>query len=120
MSVRRFHLYLLGPFRLHQDDQPVAGFDQVRLQHLLAYLALHRQAPISRPQLAFSLWPDTTDQQALKNLRTLLARLRQALPAVDDFISVTAQTLEWRSDASFTLDVAEFETAVAQAAAAQE
>jgi DNA-binding SARP family transcriptional activator len=120
MSVRRFHLYLLGPFRLHQDDQPVAGFDQARLQHLLAYLALHRQAPISRPQLAFSLWPDTTDQQALKNLRTLLARMRQALPNAGDFVSVTAQTLEWRPNASFTLDVAEFEAAVAQAAAAQE
>jgi DNA-binding SARP family transcriptional activator len=120
MSVRRFHLYLLGPFRLHQDDQPVAGFDQARLQHLLGYLALHRQAPISRPQLAFSLWPDTTDQQALKNLRTLLARMRQALPGADDFISITTQTLEWRPNVSFTLDVAEFEAALAQAAVAQE
>ncbi len=120
MSVRRFHLYLLGPFRLHQDDQPVAGFDQARLQHLLGYLALHRQTPISRQQLAFSFWPDTTDQQALKNLRTLLARMRQALPGADDFISITTQTLEWRTHVPFILDVAEFEAALAQAAAAQE
>ena len=72
-------LHLLGPFRLLQDGQPVAGFDQARLQHLLAYLVLHRAAPVSRQQLAFAFWPDTTDGQALKNLRTLLTRLRAAL-----------------------------------------
>jgi cytidylate kinase len=41
---------------------------------------LHRTASISRQQLAFLFWPDSTDQQALKNLRKLLTRLRQALP----------------------------------------
>ena len=115
MSVARLYLHLLGPFRLHQDDQPVAGFDQARLQHLLAYLVLHRNTPISRQQLAFAFWPDTPDQQARKNLRTLLTRLRQALPDADDCISVTARLLQWRADAPLRLDVAEFEAAVAQA-----
>lgn len=115
MPAARLDLHLLGPFRLHQGDQLVAGFDQARLQHLLAYLVLHRSAPISRQQLAFAFWPDTPDQQALKNLRTLLTRLRQALPDADDCISVTARMLQWRADAPLRLDVAEFEAAVAQA-----
>ncbi len=115
MPAARLYLHLLGPFRLHQDDQPVAGFDQARLQHLLAYLVLHRNTPISRQQLAFAFWPDTPDQQALKNLRTLLTRLRQALPDADDCISVTARLLQWRADAPLRLDAAEFEAAVAQA-----
>jgi len=120
MSAERLHLQLLGPFRLHRGDQPVAGFDQARLQHLLAYLVLHRASPVSRQQLAFSFWPETTDQQALKNLRTLLTRLRHALPVANHFFEVTAQTIQWRADAPLTLDVAEFEGAVAQAAAARE
>src|SRR5512143_3622017 len=120
MPAGRLHLDLLGAFRLRQGDEPVAGFEHARLQRLLAYLALHRAAPISRRQLAFLFWPDSTDQQALKNLRTLLTRLRQALPGADDFIDVTDQTIQWRLDAPFTLDVAEFETAVGQGAAAQE
>ncbi len=119
MSAARLDLHLLGLFRLRHDDQPVAGFDQARLQHLLAYLVLHRHAPILRQQLAFLFWPETTDHQALKNFRTLLTRLRQALPDADHYIAVTAQTIQWRSDASFALDVADFEDALAQATLAQ-
>ena len=118
MSAARLYLHLLGLFRLLQGDQPVAGFDQARLQDLLAYLALYRAAPISRQKLAFLFWPDSVDQQALKNLRTLLTRLRHALPDADHFIAVTAQTIQWRPDTPLTLDVAEFKAAVAQAAAA--
>ena len=114
MSVELLHLDLLGTFRLRQDDQAVAGFEHARLQNLLAYLVLHRAAPLSRQQLAFHFWSDSTDQQALKNLRTLLTRLRHALPDADHFIDVTAQTIQWRPNAPFTLDVAKFETAVAQ------
>ncbi len=117
MPTASLHVYLFGPFRLLWGDQPVAGFDQTRLQHLLAYLVLHRNAPVSRQQLAFSFWPDTTDQQALKNLRTLLTRLRHALPHAGDFVAVTPQTLQWLPDAPFTLDVAQFEAALVQAEA---
>ena len=93
MSAGRLHLDLLGTFRLCRGDQPLAGFEHARLQQLLAYLALHRLAPISRQQLAFLFWPDSIDQQALKNLRTLLTRLRRALPDTDHFIDITAQTI---------------------------
>jgi len=99
MSARRLHLDLLGTFRLRRGDQPVAGFEQARLQHTLAYIVLHRTAPISRQQLAFLFWPDSTDQQALKNLRTLLSRLRQALPDADQLIDVTPLTIQWRAAA---------------------
>lgn len=119
ISTEYLHLDLLGAFRLRQDDQPVAGFGHARLQHLLAYLALNRAAPISRQQLAFLFWPDSSDQQALKNLRTLLTRLRHALPGTDHLIDITAQIIQWRPDAPFTLDVTEFETAAAQGITAQ-
>ncbi|MBN2146897.1 MAG: tetratricopeptide repeat protein [Anaerolineales bacterium] len=114
------HLDLLGAFHLKKGGQPVTGFEHPRLQHLLAYLVLHRTAPISRRQLAYLFWPDSPDQQALKNLRTLLTRLRQALPDVDLFIQITPQAIAWRPDSPFTLDVAEFEMGMSQAAAAKE
>lgn len=120
MSPARLHVQLLGSFRLLWDGYPIAGFEQARLRDMLSYLVLFRAAPISRQQLAFTFWPDTSDRQALKNLRTVLTRLRQALPDADDFIGVTSQTLQWRPQASFVLDVAEFEAAVAQAIEAQE
>jgi DNA-binding SARP family transcriptional activator len=113
MSLR---LRLLGGFRLLENDRPVAAFEQPRLQHLLAYLVLRRGAPRSRQQVAFTFWPETTDRQALKNFRTLLTRLRQALPAVDGMIQVTPQTVEWRPNASLWVDVVEFENCLAAAA----
>jgi DNA-binding SARP family transcriptional activator len=120
MPAARLHLHLLGSFCLRQGDLPVAGFDQARLQHLLAYLVLHRTSPISRQQLAFSLWPETSDAQALKNLRTLLTRLRHALPNADQFVDITPQIIQWRPGAPLTLDVTGFESAAAQAKTAQE
>jgi DNA-binding SARP family transcriptional activator len=118
-AVECLHLNLLGAFSLRRDNQPVAGFNHARLQYLLAYFVLHRAAPISRQQLGFLFWPDSTDQQALKNLRTLLTRLRHKLPDADH-LDVTPQTIQWRLDAPLSLDAADFETAVAQVTAAQE
>lgn len=119
MAPPRLHLHLLGLFRLLQGHQPLTGLEQARLQHLLAYLVLHRATPVSRQQLAFLFWPESLDQQALKNLRTLLTRLRRALPDADRFIAVTPQAIQWLPDAPLTLDVAEFEAALARAAAGQ-
>ena len=101
MPARRLHLDLLGTFHLRRDDQPVAGFKHARLQHLLASLVYHRTAPISRQQLASLFCSNSTDQQALKNLRTLLTRLRQALPDADHFFDITDQTIQWQPGASF-------------------
>lgn len=120
MPPAPLRVHLLGSFRLLRDDHPIAGFEKTCLRDLLAYLVLFRTTPISQQQLAFTFWPDTADRQALKNLRTLLTRLRQALPEANEFICITSQTLQWRPEASFALDVAEFEAAIAQATEAQE
>lgn len=85
-STGDLHLDLFSLFRLNQGDQAVAGFEHARFQHLLAYLALHRASPTSRRQLAFLFWPESTDQHAIKNLRTSRGRLRRMLLEVDDLI----------------------------------
>jgi predicted ATPase/DNA-binding SARP family transcriptional activator len=112
------HIHLLGDFRLSRDDEPVNTVTAPRLHALLAYLLLHRDAPQPRHHLAFLLWPDTTEAQARTNLRQLLHGLKQALPQADLFVSTSATTVQWRPDAPFRLDVAEFEQACALAEAA--
>ena len=108
-------LHLLGDFRLIWGETPVMNIDMPRLQSLLAYLVLHQNAPQSRSQLAFLLWPDTTDSQAHTNLRNLLFKLRKVLPSVDLLLHMDRNTLQWRSDAPWSVDVLAFECAVARA-----
>lgn len=110
--------HLLGGFRLTWNHQPVTGFAQARLQHLLAYLLLHHQTTLSRRQVAFLFWPETNDEQALSNLRTLLHRLRTALPESERFLTFDRHCITWRNDPTLHLDVAEFEAALASAAQA--
>jgi len=57
-------LQLLGGFRIQLGEMWLPAFEHSRLQALLAYLALHRAAPQSRQQLAFLLWPASTEGQA--------------------------------------------------------
>jgi DNA-binding SARP family transcriptional activator len=46
--------------------------------------------------------------------------LKQALPAADLFVHTDAQTVQWRPEAPFRLDVAEFEQALTQAGGAEQ
>jgi DNA-binding SARP family transcriptional activator len=106
---------LLGGFSVQQDDEPVKDLHSARLQALLAYLMLHRDAPQSRAYLAYQFWPETSEAQARTNLRNLLHSLRHILPAADCYITATTQILQWQSHSSFTLDVADFEESLNQA-----
>ncbi len=108
-------IHLLGDFQVIYGDQLLLNFSSPRLQELLAYLLLHRDAPQSRRYIAFSLWPDSTEKQAHTNLRYLLHSLRQTLPEPDYFLSADSLTLQWCPDTPFTLDVADFETGVMEA-----
>jgi DNA-binding SARP family transcriptional activator len=112
---RALHIQLLGDFGLVYGDEPVTSIDTPRLQSLLAYLLLHRDAPQSRHRLAFLFWPDSPEAQALTNLRNVLYRLRHGLPDADRFLHVDRNTLQWRSEAPFELDVALFERALQRA-----
>jgi DNA-binding SARP family transcriptional activator len=112
MSSPTLRIQLLGEFRLLADNQPHHCLNKPRQQALLAYLLLHRHAPQPRQQLAFCFWPDSAEEQAFTNLRKLVFQLRQALPQADTFLLADHQRLGWRTDAPFSLDVAELEQAL--------
>jgi DNA-binding SARP family transcriptional activator len=111
---------LFGDFALRQDGRLVAGLDSQRLQTLLAYLLLQRDAPVLRHYLAFLFWPDTSEAQARTNLRNLVHRLRQAWPEAGSYLAIKTKSLAWRPDAPLWLDVAQFEDHLRQAQAAAE
>ncbi len=116
------HLSLLGDFLLVSGETLVTTLTVPRVQSLLAYLVLHRSAPQDRSHLAFLLWPDSEEAQAHTNLRQLLYHLRQALPHADHLLYADRQSLSWRPapEVSFTLDVEEFERALATASQAEQ
>ncbi len=105
---------LFREFNLFYAGVPLTTINTPRLQSLLAYCILHRNAPQSRPHLAFLLWPDSSESQARTNLRNLIYLLRQALPEPDTYLCVNGLMLQWQPEAPFTLDVADFERAIAQ------
>jgi DNA-binding SARP family transcriptional activator len=116
--IPTLHIHLLGDFLLLSGDTPVKTVTVPRLQSLLAYLTLHRNAPQDRSHLSFLLWPDSTEAQAHTNLRKLLYQLRQSLPDADHFLYADNHSLQWLpacADASWTLDTLEVEQALVQA-----
>lgn len=117
-----FHVQLFGTFLVLVDDVPVTTLEVPRVQSLLAYLLLHHTAPQARLHLAALFWPESSDAQALTNLRTVLHHLRQALPGADAFLAIDRHTIQWRPApaASWTLDVLEFERALTRASEAEQ
>ena len=113
--MKLLHATLFGRFELVLNGQRIADINSPRLQSLLAYLMLHSDDVLPRRQIAAVFWPDETDAHARNNLRQFLHQLRQALPDVDHYLRIEASTLQWSGDASFHLDVAAFESAIAQA-----
>ena len=64
------HPYLMGTERVDLSDDALL---------LLAYLVLHARRPITRQRLAFTLWPDMAEVDALRRLRQQLHTIRRTL-----------------------------------------
>jgi DNA-binding SARP family transcriptional activator/predicted ATPase len=104
---------LLGHFRITYAGRPVSGI-HARQQELLTYLILNRHRQPSRQQIASLFWAESSDSQALTNLRRELHNLRRSLPQADRFLSIESGDLQWRDEPSFTCDVRDFEAAIEQ------
>jgi DNA-binding SARP family transcriptional activator/tetratricopeptide (TPR) repeat protein len=108
---------LLGEVRVSIDSSLVA-LRSSRVLALLGFLAVHQGAPQRREYIAAQFWPDSPEPQARTNLRRELHALRAELPQVDRWLVATGGTLLWRIDPGCRIDIADFETAADQAAAA--
>jgi len=100
-------LQILGGFHLHYG-QTLGGLN-ARHQALIAYLALRVPDTVSRSEVAFKLWADSSEEQALTNLRKALHHLKQILPV--EIIQTDARELKLSPEVQ--LDLAEFMAALA-------
>jgi DNA-binding SARP family transcriptional activator/predicted ATPase len=110
---------LFGNLRISFAGKPVTAINSNRLQSLVAYLVLHGDAPQPRERLAFLLWPGSSESQARTNLRQLLHHLKRALPPELDALETDHFAVRWRHDAAASIDIVDFQKAIADAAAAR-
>lgn len=78
--MARLDIRLLGGFNISHHGEELKALRAERLTLLFTYLLLHSDLPVSRKQLAFLFWPDSSEEQARTNLRNLLHLLRHAFP----------------------------------------
>lgn len=111
------HIQLLGSFKITHDERLLSSLMRPRMQALLAYLLLRRNMPQSRAHLAYTFWPDSTEQQARTNLRRELSQLRRKFPQAQPYLQIETQSVLWRSAPGSKLDVADFLAALDDAGA---
>ena len=103
---------LLGQFDIRMDGKRVTIPSRAG-QSLLAYLMLTVGTAHRREKLAGILWPDTTDENARKNLRQELWRIRKAIstgqPAEKEYLLADEITLTFNRDSEYWLDVSQIE-----------
>jgi DNA-binding SARP family transcriptional activator len=99
---------LLGRVSVSRSGVELAGFGSGPLLRLLTCLVLRPDAPVSRAELAFRLWPDSSEAQARTNLRKALHQLRQELVETDRFVEITSGAVRWLPDAAAHVDVVAF------------
>ena len=88
---------------------------------LLAYLLMHRTAPVSRDYLAFLFWPDEEEGAARARLRATFSDLLRVLPQPGtDFVGTSADGLWWNTDVDLWLDVDAFVEASKEGARLEE
>jgi DNA-binding SARP family transcriptional activator len=102
------------------DDGTGVRLGPSRAIALLAVLVTHAGSHQPRQRIAGLLWPDSTDAQALTNLRRELHHLRQVL-GTEPSLLVTPRDLCWRDTQTCSVDLRTFDiersAAVAAAAA---
>lgn len=109
MQEPRLELHLLGPLQVLLTGKPVPGLISIKAKALLAYLAVERR-PVPRSTLAGLLWSDLPEEDALRNLRVELVKLRHFL---DPYLMFTHQEGQIRPGAHSWVDLYEFEGCLA-------
>ncbi|MGH8960578.1 MAG: ATP-binding protein [Jatrophihabitantaceae bacterium] len=101
------HISLLGE-QVIKSATGNARTRSSRTVELVAFLVVHAGCPQARQRIAMLFWPDSTDEQALTNLRRELHHLRSALQD-DSSLVVTSKQLGWQDTDTCRVDVRAFE-----------
>jgi DNA-binding SARP family transcriptional activator/tetratricopeptide (TPR) repeat protein len=102
------HVSLLGGQAITDDRDGSVRPRSSRAVALVAFLVVHAGSPQARQRIAGLLWPESTDAQALTNLRRELHHLRQIVGDEPSLV-VTSRDLCWRDTKSCRVDVRVFD-----------
>ncbi len=112
------HMSLLGEKTIADETGVLTSSS--RALALVAFLAAHAGSPQPRQRIAGLFWPESTDAQALTNLRRELHHLRRLL-GLEHSLVVTSTDLCWRDTPTCRVDMRVFsverDAALAAAAA---
>lgn len=101
-------LRFLGEQRVVVDGQNVTSAVPPRMLDLMAYLALRAGQDVPRAAVASAFWPESSDEQALTNLRRELYGLRQRLPGFAASIETAGRGMRWELGPEVSCDVVRF------------
>ena len=102
------HVTLLGEQAITDDGTGSVRIRSSRTVALVAFLAVHAGSPQARQRIAGLFWPDSTDAQALTNLRRELHNLRHVL-GDEPALVVTSRDLCWCDSETSRVDVRIFD-----------
>lgn len=99
---------LLGEQAIIDEATGTVRTRSSRTVGLVAFLVAHTGSPQTRQRIAGLFWPDSTDAQALTNLRRELHHLRHALGEQPSLV-VTSRDLCWRDTDTCHVDLRTFD-----------
>jgi DNA-binding SARP family transcriptional activator len=102
------HVSLLGEQTIAGDRAGGVRARSSRAVVLVAFRVVHAGSPQVRQRIAGLLWPESTDAQALTNLRRELHHLRQVLGDEPSLV-VASRDLCWRDTKTCRVDVRVFD-----------
>lgn len=122
-------IHLLGTIVVQRPDGTLVDgplWRRAKVRAMLAFLALRRGQPVHRDILIDRLWPDRDHDSALHNLNTTVYNLRKSLEP-DQSRGEKSTYLRYEGDCylldgarAHWLDIAEFESSIAQARCAED
>jgi two-component SAPR family response regulator len=77
--VATLTIYCLGPFRVWQNNQPIAEWQSLKGQAILKYLVAHAGTAVAKDILMDVFWPEADAEAARRNLHQAIYSLRQTL-----------------------------------------
>ena len=110
MSTPVLRIFLFGEPYLEYRGRRISLPQRESLLRLFVRLTLQAGQMLARRNLAFALWPDVPEVEALANLRRHLYLLRQILPPeMRELLLTLPQSVSWQDSPLYWVDVNEFE-----------
>jgi|GEM_PF-2975766 len=100
----KIRLQLIGTLHIEVDGRP-AEFKRRKSGSVLAYLALHKGISL-REKIATTFWGDTSDEDARRTLRVVLADIRKTLG--EDAVIGDRNTLALNENILWDIDARKF------------